>query len=231
MVWVLAVILGVLPLMVMAESLPNAVSAQVERNPDKYLDDLAVIIAAYGTDGAIDGHALHNVVAVARADARSMALHRLQGADLNGDGAISGAELKVRAEGEAATARGRLILYFGKADLDGDDQVTAAELQAYANAVAQKSFSEDKAAAVYAILGFDSNGDGRVTLAEAKAAIDLVASTGSAKEIQNKLKIQGDDHQSDQNGQGNQPARGGQGPHLLPVGSEHDKGHDGKAQL
>lgn len=231
MYWVLALIMGVFPAMVLAEGLPQGVVVQVERNAEKYLDDLAVMIAGYGVGGAIDGPGLHNVVAMARADTRAMALRRLQGADLDGDGQISGAEVRVTAAAEAAQARGRLILYFSKADLDGDDLVTAAELQAYASAVAQKSFSEDKAAAVYAILGFDGNGDGRVTLAEARAAIDMVASASGGKEIKNKFQVQGDNHKGDQNGQRNQPARGSEGPHLLPIGGEHDEGHDRKAEL
>jgi len=188
MLWALALILGFLPFVAMAQGVPDAVAAQVERNPEKYLDDLAVMIAGYGTDGAIDGPALQNVVAMARADARAMAMRRLQGADLDGDGAIDGDEMRVKAAASASSARGRLILYFGKADLDGDDHVSADELQAYANLVAQQTFSEEKAAAVYAVLGFDKNGDGQVTLAEVKAAIALVSSA-KAGEVPQKLKI------------------------------------------
>ena len=231
MVWVLALIMGVIPAIAMAEGLPQVVVVQVERNAEKYLDDLGVMIAGYGVNGAIDGPGLHNVVAMARADARAMALRRLQGADLDGDGAIAGAELRVTAAAQAAAARGRLIVYFAKADLDADDLVTAAELQAYAGAVAQKAFSEDKAAAVYAILGFDSNADGLVTLAEARAAIAMVASASGSKEIKNQFQIQGDDHQSDQDSQRNQPAWRDEVPHLLPIGGEQDQGHDCETQL
>lgn len=231
MYWSLALIFGLFPAMVLAEGLPQTLAAQVERNPGKYLDDLAVMIAGYGTDGAIDGPSLHNVVAMARAEARATALRRLQGADLDGDGTIAGAEMRVKGATEAAPARGRLNVYFGKADLDRDDAVSAVELHAYANAVAQKSFSEDKAAAVYAILAFDKNGDGRVTLTEAKAAIETVASASSRKEINNEFHIQRDNDDRNQDGQRNQPARGGEGTHLLPVGGEHDQGDDSKAQL
>jgi hypothetical protein len=230
MQWVLALILWVVPVMVVAEGLPQVVVVQVERNAEKYLDDLAVIIAGYGSGGTIDGPGLRNMVAMTRADARAMALRRLQGADLDGDGNIAGAEMRVTAAAEAAGARGRLIVYFGKADGNGDDLVSAAELQDYADAVAKKSFSDDKAAAVYAILGFDGNGDGRVTLAEARSAIEMVASA-SRKEIHNQFQVEGDDHKGDQDGQRNQPARGGERAHLLPVGGEHHKGDDGKAQL
>ena len=188
MVWVVAMILSVMPLVALADGLPEALAAQVERDPAKYLDDLSVMIAGYGRDGAIDGPGLQNVVAMARADARAMAMRRLLGADLDGDGAIGGAEMRVKAAASAASARGRLILYFGKADLDGDDLVSADELQAYANMVAQQTYSEDKAAAVYAILGFDKNGDGQVTLAEVKAAISLAGSTNAGK-VDKKFKV------------------------------------------
>ena len=187
--WVLALVLGILPFVAMAQGVPEVLAAQVGQDPAKYLDDLAVLIAGYGQDGAIDGPALQNVVALARADARAMALRRLQGADLDGDGAIAGNEMRVRAAASAASARGRLILYFGKADLDGDDRVSADEVQAYANLVAQQTFSEEKAAAVYAILGFDKNGDGRVTLAEVKAAIALVGSAKAGNKVEQKLKV------------------------------------------
>jgi Ca2+-binding EF-hand superfamily protein len=200
MQWILAVILGILPVVVLAEGLPATVVAQVQHDPAKYLDDLSVMISGFGVDGAIDRAGLQNVVAMARADARATAMRRLQGADLDGDGAVSGDEMRMKAAASAASARGRLILYFGKADVNGDDRVSAEELQAYANLVAQQSFSEDKAAAVYAILGFDKNGDGRVNLAEVKAAIALVgakppaaAKTGvlakPADKIDQKLKI------------------------------------------
>ncbi|MBC7736127.1 MAG: hypothetical protein H7245_02630, partial [Candidatus Saccharibacteria bacterium] len=88
--WVLAMICGLWPALMLADGLPQSVVVQVERNPDKYLDDLAVMIAGYGTDGAIDAEGLRNVVMIARAAARAAALNRLQGADLDGDGAIAG---------------------------------------------------------------------------------------------------------------------------------------------
>lgn len=229
--WFLAVIIWIWPLVAMAEGLPQAVVVQVERNPEKYLDDLAVLIAGYGNGGTIDAVALHNVVALARAQARAVALNRLLGADLNGDGAVSGAELRVSAAALAASARGRLVVNFGKADVDGDGAVTAAELQFYANTAAQKAFSEAKAAAVYAIMGFDGNGDGQVTLPEVAAAIAQVASAATDKKIKNQLQIKGYDDHGNQDGQGNQPARRREGTHLFPVSSEHDQGDHGEAEL
>lgn len=232
MSWCLAVIFSLLPLMVLADGMPKAVAVQVERDADRYLDELSVLIDGYGAGGAIDRDGLNALVAMARADARAVAFRRLQGADLDGDGAIAGLEMRATAAAQAATARGRMILNFGKADLDGDDQVTAIELQAYANAAALKAFSDDKAAAVYAIMGFDGDGDGRVTVAEAKRVISALASSqGPGREIQNKLQIQGDNHHGDQNRHGDKPAWRDQGPHLRAIGGEHHQGNDREAEL
>ena len=210
--WVLAMIIGLWPFLMLAEGLPQAVVVQVERNPDKYLDDLAVMIAGYGTDGAINAAALRNVVLMARAEARATALNRLQGADLDGDGAIAGPEMRVSAASASARARGQLMLNFARADADGDDLVTEVELRAFANAAAQKAFSEDKAAAVYAILGFDTDGDGLVTLPEVKAAIATVALAGKADADQ-KRRIEGDTQNGNQI-ERTPPARGGTGTPL-----------------
>jgi hypothetical protein len=193
MQWILAVLLGIVPMMVLADAVPQAVAAQAARNPDKYLEDLAVLIAGYGQDGAIDAAGLQNMVAMARADARAVALRRLQGADLDGDGAIGGVEMRIKAAALAAAARGRLIVNFGKADRDGDDQVTGTELQSYANQAAEQAFGADKAAAVLAILALDRSGDGRVTLAEATAALATLAPVSGAREIRNELRVEGKD--------------------------------------
>lgn len=208
--------------------LPKALVAQIERGPDKYIDDMAVMIAGYGAAGAVDAAALHNIVALARADARAQALQRLLASDLDGDGAVSAAEMQVRAATEAATARGKLVLYFSKADADGDDVVTAVELQAYANATAQRAFSEDKAAATYAVMGFDDNGDGRVTLAEVKSA---VATVSAQNKVEQKLQVEGNDHHGNQDGKRYDPTGGGQSTHFLPVGGEHHQRHDSETEL
>lgn len=223
--WMMLVLM---PLFARAEGVPKAVAAQVQRDVGKYIDDLAVMIDGFGTGGAIDGTGLQNVVAMARAEARATALRRLQGADLDGDGSISGVEMRVKAQALAAAARGRLMLYFAKADRDADDAVSAAELQAYATATAQVAYSDDKAAAIYAILGFDSNHDGQVTLAEAET---LIALSGTQDKVINQLQIEGHDHGRNQDGQSDQPVGGGQGSHLLPTGGEHDQWDHRKAQL
>ena len=217
MQWILAVLVGIIPLMVLADGLPQSVTARIERDPQKYLDDLAVLIAGYGRDGAIDDAGLQNMVAMARADARALAFRRLQGADLDGDGAIAGEEMRITASALAAAARGRLVVNFGKADQDGDDRVTAAELQGYANAVAEQAFSADKAAAVMAVMALDRDGDGRVTVYEARMALaHLARAEGGGREIHNQL---GGEHVFGLENRKPDPATlGGRGAHLVAVG-------------
>ncbi len=175
-----AFILSFVPIAATAQDLADALLAQIERSPEAYLDDVAVIISGYGTGGSIDKSALQNLVAMQRADARALGFRRLQGADLDGDGAIAGDEMQIKAAASAAAARGRLILYFGKADADADGRVSVAELQEYANQLALKVFSPQKEAELYGMLSFDKNGDGRVTLNEVRAGVANAAS-GKAK--------------------------------------------------
>lgn len=189
MKWILVLIGMLTPFVAKAQVLPQALAAQVERNPEQYLDYLAVLIAGYGRNGAIDAQGLQNIVAMERADARAMAIRRLQGADLDGDGAIDGEEMRIKAAASASAARGRLILYFGKADFDRDDHVSVDELQAYANLVALQDVSEDRAAKVFAVMGFDQNSDGWVTLAEVKSMIALTRSGRGEHKIKDKFQI------------------------------------------
>ncbi len=229
---VLAVLLALLPLTGLAQDLPKSVKAKISRDAQAYLDEVTALILGFGHDGVIDRAGLDNVVALARAGARALANRRLQGADLDDDGAISGHEVQIAAAAASAVSRGRLLVYFGHADSNGDGQVEAAELQAYAAEVAQDIVGTTDVTATMAVLALDQNGDGQVSVAEAGQAIWALSSArGNAREIQNQLRIQGDDHQSDQAGQGDQPARGDQLPHLDAVGGEHDQGNHGEAEL
>ena len=202
----------------------------VSTDPEGYVDDVAVLIEGYGIAGAIDAAGLYNVVAMARADVRAMAQRRLTGADLDGDGAVSGAEVRLTAAAASGAARGRMLVYFAKADSDGDDLVTAAELQAYAAAVALKSFSDAKAQAVFAVIGFDSDDNGMVTVDEVRRQVMEVASARrDPREIENEFE--GDDHRSDPHGRQDQPPWGNRDAHLAGVGGEPDKRHHGEAAL
>lgn len=178
---VLTLALMLWPALAPAQEGAAALARQIERDAEGVLEDVSVIILGYGTGGAMDCAALENLVALERADARALGFRRLQGADLDGDGAIAGAEMRAKAAASSAAARGRLMVYFAKADGDGDDLVSAPELQTYANAVALSFFSPRKEAQLYALMGLDADGDGRVTLDEARAAIGQIAAKSSSR--------------------------------------------------
>lgn len=214
--FLLALALYLAPLAALAEgSLPKSVQMKIKRDAPAYVADVATLIEGFGQDGAIDAAGLKSVVLLARAEARALGFRRLQGADLDGDGAIAARELAVAAAAASAMARGRLKVNFATADGDSDGAVSAEELLAYANAVAQEVFGAEREAAVMAILAFDGNGDGRVTLPEVQVAVAALASTpGKAREIQNQFQVQANDHQGDQPGQKAQPEGRDQRAHL-----------------
>ena len=229
---ILGLILWLLPVLALADTPPKSVVAKVNRDAQRYIDDVSALILGFGADGAIDRPGLENAVAMQRAEARAMALRRLQGADLSGDGAISGPEVLITAAAASARSRGRLMVYFGHADRDGDGQVSVAELQTYANDVALEAFSADKALGVYAVLGYDGDGDGRVTVPEVAAAVSALASDQrNPREIQNQFHIQGNDDGGNPNGQPDPPVLRDQRPHLDAVSADHDQRHHGDAQL
>ena len=169
--WIFGIFLSVLAVPASAGAVPEALAKRILLDPAGYVDSVAVLIAGYGAAGAIDRAGLDNVLALGRASARAVALRRLQGADLDGDGAVAAVEIGVTEAASAAVTRGRLAVYFAKADGDGDGAVSAAELQAYAGAAALAAFDEARASQLRAVLGFDGNGDGRVTLDEVKAGV------------------------------------------------------------
>ena len=154
-----------------AVTLPEALTKKIKGDPQGYLDDIAGLIAGYGTDGAIDQAGLDHVVTLERAAARARAYAKLALADLDGDGAVTLAELTVVQAAAAADERGKLAVLFTKADGDGNGTVTAAEMLASAGAAGLAAYSDAKAGQLRAVMAFDGNGDGRVTLDEVKAGL------------------------------------------------------------
>ena len=191
--WLICILVVLVGLGARADAVPKAVASKVSRDAQKYTDDLMILIEGFGRDGAIDRAALETIVAMARAEARAMALRRLQVADLDGDGAVAGTEVQATAAAASATVRGRMLVQFGHADGDGDGQVSAAELRAYAEAEALEAYSTDKALGLMAVMGFDGDGDGRVTRAEAQAGVAALARDLNRKprELQNEFQVQG----------------------------------------
>ena len=99
------------------------------------------------------------------------AQRRLLAADLDGDGAVQTGEIAVAAGAASASTRARLITTHARADADSDGIVSAAELAVHAGAESLKQVSEAEAAMSRAVLAFDLDGDGAVTMAEVKRAL------------------------------------------------------------
>jgi Ca2+-binding EF-hand superfamily protein len=169
-------ILGMLVLMLAGpalaeEALPSALSKRIRADPTGYLNEVSALIAGYGTGGAINRQGLDNVVALARAAARARAWQRLSAVDLDGDDMITPGEVAISAAALGAAARGRLVVAIAAADADHDGTVSAAEMHITAAMAALDGFDEAKAQQLRAILMFDGDGDGQVTLDEVRATL------------------------------------------------------------
>lgn len=156
---------------VWAQTLPEAVLKEVTARPEPFLTLAADLIHGYGQDGAIDAKGVDTFVALERAEARASALRRLQAADLDFDGAVTSDEMAVLAATLSAKARGRQWALLERADLDGNRTVSTDEIAGFGRAEAMRGFSPQKEAIVRAVLTFDSDADGKVTLDEVKAAV------------------------------------------------------------
>jgi EF hand len=95
----------------------------------------------------------------------------LMAADLDADGAISAEEVAAAVVDLSATARGRLVVQVAKADGDGNGAVSASELAGFGAAAGMAAFGANKLADLQALLGLDSDGDGKVRLDEVKAGL------------------------------------------------------------
>ena len=169
--FILVLMLWLLPPGLSAEVLPPAAQKKITADPGKFMDDVQALILGYGQDGAISGAALANYIALERAGARASAVRALLAMDLDGDGAVALDEMSFAAAAASAPSRARLWALFGKADADGDAAVSPKENATHAAAVALKGFSEARAQAVRALLAFDKDGDGLVTLDEVAAGV------------------------------------------------------------
>ena len=169
--FVLVLMLWLVPFGLLAEGLPPAAQKKIAADPGKFMEDVQALILGYGQDGAISGAALANYIALERAGARASAVRALLAMDLDGDGAVASDEVGFAAAAASAASRARLWGLFAKADADGDGQVSPGETTTQAAAAALKRFSEAKAQAVRALLAFDRDGDGMVTLEEVAAGV------------------------------------------------------------
>ena len=164
-------VLMILPGAALAQSLPEALVAMMRDDPAGFLDGMTDVVAGFGGADGLSGDELEEYLALERARARASALRQVLAMDLDNDGALTRAELAVSQRAASARQRGTLQRRFDAADRDEDGRLTPGELRADADAAGFRAMSEPQAAALRATLGFDADGDGRLTMAEVKAAI------------------------------------------------------------
>lgn len=172
---ILAVIFWVVAWPLAAAELPKAVLNKLQADPERFLDLAVNLIHGFGTGQGIDRAGVDRFVALERAAARASALRRLAVADLDFDGSVTRAEMEVLAAAASAKSRGRLWQLFERADGDADGTITAAETLGFGQVEALAGFGLTEEAAVRAILAFDADSNGRVTLEEVKAALAALA--------------------------------------------------------
>ena len=151
--------------------LPDALLKQIKADPASYLDSVAGLIASYGTADGITEDEVNTSMALVRAKARVSAVVPLLGADLDADGAVTRDEMVAAEAAAGAGARARMEKAFVLADGNGDAVVTGQELADYGDAAGVAAFSPAKMAGMKVLLGFDADGDGKVTLREVRAGL------------------------------------------------------------
>ena len=156
--------------------LPDALLKQVKADPASYLDSVATLIASYGAADGITEDQLGTSIALTRAKARIQAVLPLLGADLDADGAVTREELGAAEGAASAGTRARMEKAFHGADADGDAVVTAVELADFGDAAAMRAVGPAKLAGMTVLMGFDADGDGKVTVSEVRVGLsDMVA--------------------------------------------------------
>ncbi len=154
-----------------APVLPVTLLKAIKANPASYLDNVAGLIAAYGAADGLTAEQVDASVALQRAKARTSAMVPLLAADLDGDGAVTREEIVVAEAAASAVARGKMEKAFVAADADGDAVVSADELAGYGATAAMAAVGPAKMAQAKVLMGFDADGDGKVTLSEVRAGL------------------------------------------------------------
>lgn len=162
----------ILPLAAAANPvLPDQLVKSIKADPARYMDSVAGLIAAYGSDEGITEEQLGTGMALVRAKARTLAVLPLLGADLDADGTVVRAEILAAEAAAGTSARSRMEQAFVKADADANGMVTPQELTDYSAAAAMAAYSPAKMAAMTVLMGFDVDGDGKVTLNEVREGL------------------------------------------------------------
>lgn len=170
-----AIFASLFALTAQAQAVPEALAKRIKANPDRFVEEAATLIFGFGGPNGIDAAGVERFIALERAGARASVLRRLLAGDLDGDGAVTANEMQVAAGAASASQRGRMLGLLARADSDADGTATGAEIAGFAAAEALEMFDERRAQTARAVLGFDGDADGMVTLPEVQAVVARVA--------------------------------------------------------
>ncbi|WP_371169883.1 hypothetical protein [Aliiroseovarius sp. 2305UL8-7] len=162
------------PLQDMLEGLPDPSLQKLLDKPDRFLEEITLLIVGYGDGASIDEVGIENFIALRRAKVRARELRRFDLADLDGDGTITRAELGILITTERASARGRLLIGFRKADLNRDDVVSPEERRRYGQIHAMKEVPDSELERLKSLLSLDENNDGRFSLDELMLVLETM---------------------------------------------------------
>ena len=151
--------------------LPDTLLRSIKADPASYLDSVTLLIASYGGADGISQEQVDTSLALVRAKARTAAIVPLIGADLDADGTVTREEVVVAEDAASASGRGKLERAFQAADVDGNAMVTPVELTDYGMAASMAAYSPAAMAKVKVLMGFDADGDGKVTLNEVRMGL------------------------------------------------------------
>ena len=156
--------------------LPDTLLRAIKADPARYIASVSTLIASYGGADGLTEAQLNTSMALMRAKARTQAILPLMGADLDADGALTRDEVVAAEDVASATARGKMEKAFGLADVDADGVVTAEELAGFGDAAALAAFSPAMMARLAVVMGFDADGDGKVTISEVRSGLGELTS-------------------------------------------------------
>ncbi len=151
--------------------LPDTLLRMIKADPASYLDTVAALIASYGAEDGLTAEQVDTSIALVRAKARATAMMPLVAADLDGDGTLTREEVVLAKSAASASGRSKLGKAFVLADVDGNAVVTPDELADFGAMAAMKTYSPARMAEIKVLLGFDADGDGKVTLVEVRAGL------------------------------------------------------------
>lgn len=159
--------------------LPPELAERIAARPDRWRDAALTMIHGHGTGGALTQADIDRAAALDRAFFRARALQPMMQADLDNDGAVTLDEAFARAGRLAAGPRAALMMAHATADGDGDGTASAAELRRMAEAEAASAADGADAQMTSALMAFDADSDGRLTVAEVVAThAALIAANG-----------------------------------------------------